>query len=129
MGCARQEDEKHVDDEKHNDADRKQPVGVDRLAEGLGDRESHAGNEILEVSDHVEHSALVRVVRAVEGERLGVKRHVEGLLSHVEEEENLERKLDGARNDDRGQHREVEKRSSWHILGQFVIGSSPSLDH
>lgn len=121
MGCARQEDEKHVDDEQHKDADRKQPVGVDRLAEGLGDRESHAGDEILEVSDHVEHSALVRVVWAVERERLGIERHVEGLLSHIEEIENLERKLDGARNDDRGQYREVEKRSSWHILGQFVI--------
>ena len=129
MGCAWQEDEKHVGDEQHNDADRKQPVGVDRLAEGLGDRESHAGDEILEVSDHVEHSALVRVVRAVEGKRLGVEGHVEGLLSHVEEEEDLECELDGARDDDRGKHREVEKRCSWHIFGQFVIRSSPSLDH
>lgn len=65
---ARQEDEQSADNEDAQCENCERPVCIDRLPEGLGDRERHASDQILEVGNHEQDGTLVRIVRGIKGE-------------------------------------------------------------
>jgi len=122
-----QENHKGVEHEGNADAEEEGVVRPDRQTERLGNAERQASDQELVVANHEDDSVLVGW--GLELEVGLVNWHVEGLPSNIQEEEDLEGRLDQGGCAHGEEHWEVEQGVYWHVLGQLVVGACPSLHH